>query len=176
MERDGISKCCTMKVRMNSPTTSTEAIPAIDSGKVSLGRSGLSFLSEFLFNKGKMYVLELKSVHQVEHPAPARFIKKMHDHVEEKAYSFSGLFAFVLVAGGIERPVDEQRTAHDVFPGYKSPVAAVQANVTVVAHAEEAVRRHQQFAIAQVGPHLHRPFGVCAVVLAVGKILAEFIP
>src|SRR6185312_10128019 len=50
MERDGISKCWTIKVRIKSPTTSTDAMPAIDSGNVSFGRSGFS---RFLLNNGK---------------------------------------------------------------------------------------------------------------------------
>jgi hypothetical protein len=54
MERDGISKCWTMKVRMKSPTTNTDAIPAIDSGNVSFGRSGFS---RFFLNRGKDEIL-----------------------------------------------------------------------------------------------------------------------
>src|SRR5947209_16740040 len=50
MERDGISKACTTKVIMKSPETSTEAIPEIDSGKVSLGL-GSFFFSLFFLNK-----------------------------------------------------------------------------------------------------------------------------
>src|SRR5437588_8207337 len=51
MERDGISKACTTKVMMKSPDTSTEAIPEIDSGNVSLGLASFFFSLCFL-NKG----------------------------------------------------------------------------------------------------------------------------
>src|SRR5215475_1766973 len=58
MEREGISKCCTIKVKINSPTTSTEAMPAIDSGSVSLGRGGFSFFVRIFSNIAKYFFPE----------------------------------------------------------------------------------------------------------------------
>ena len=56
MDSDGISKACTMNVRMNNPDTSTEAIPAIDSGRLSFFFSG--FFSLLLSNK-RGFLLEM---------------------------------------------------------------------------------------------------------------------
>ena len=67
----------------------------------------------------------------------------------------------ILVLRGLERPVIEQRPAHDVRPGHKAPVARVEAVVPVVAHHEVLARRNHQVPILDVIGKVHGPgFGV----------------
>src|SRR5258708_40067116 len=51
---------------------------------------------------------------------------------------------------GWKREIDHQGPAHDVGPGDKSPIAAVQAVVTIVAHHKIMVRWHHQLAAIHV--------------------------
>src|SRR5664279_471028 len=74
--------------------------------------------------------------HYVESAAPARLVKKVQDHVADEADSVSGALLVDLVAGGDEGPVDEERSADDVFAGDETPVAAVEADGAVVAHGK----------------------------------------
>src|SRR5579859_2985439 len=52
--------------------------------------------------------------------------------------------------GASNREIDHQGPAHNVGPGYKPPVTAVQTIVTIVAHHKIVVRRHHQLAAIYV--------------------------
>ena len=82
------------KRKNKKPDYETDAIPAIDSGNVSFGRSGFF---RFLLNNGKDVIPELGSAHQVEHAAPACFSKKMSQHVNQEADTVRHGGALVLI-------------------------------------------------------------------------------
>ena len=48
IELEGISKACSVKVMMNRPVTSTMAMEAMNSGVVSFGFAGFSWLARVL--------------------------------------------------------------------------------------------------------------------------------
>src|ERR1700744_6280738 len=63
----------------------------------------------------------LISLHQVEGTAPAGLVKEVNDHMRHEADAIADRSALVLGLRGNERPVDEQRPAHDVGAGHKAP-------------------------------------------------------
>jgi len=69
----------------------------------------------------------------------------------------------VIIAVGVDGPVDEEGAAHDGFAVDKAPVAAVGAVVAIIAHGEIFSWRHDQFVALYVfadfvGPlHLNGP-------------------
>ena len=80
----------------------------------------------------------------MEGSAPAGFIEEVDDDVYDEAYAVADRGLVDLVFGGDERPVDEERTAYDVFSWHETPVAAVEANRTVVAHGEVVAGRNNE--------------------------------
>src|SRR5579884_3451947 len=81
-------------------------------------------------------------VHHVEHPGPARLVEEMDDNAEEEPDTIGQRGTQVFSARGFERPIDEHRRADNIFTGHEAPEAAVETDVAIVAHGEDAVRRH----------------------------------
>src|SRR5438270_5880629 len=73
-----------------------------------------------------------------------------------------------------DREIDHQGPAYDVGPRYKSPIAAVQAIVAIVAHYKIMVWRHDEFAAVHVIRQLITPMAVDVPRIAalVGKVVA----
>src|ERR1035438_8188209 len=71
----------------------------------------------------------------------------LEQDIERPLNAISEALPFVLIARGDERPVDEHGTSDDVLARHEAPVAGVEADVAIVAHGEEAARRHDQVAI-----------------------------
>ena len=67
----------------------------------------------------------------------------------------SGLF--LLVFRSLERPVVEQRPAHDVFARNESPETRIQAGVAMVAHHEVLARRHHEVPVFDVTGQFDHP-------------------
>ena len=62
----------------------------------------------------------------------------------------------VVLGGGLDRPVDHHRAAHDGAAIDKAPVAAVPAAVAIVAHDEVMIGRDDKLAVAG------REFMICS--------------
>src|SRR5580765_872206 len=71
------------------------------------------------------------------------------------------------------REIYHQGPAHDVGPGYKPPIAAVQAIVTIVAHHKIMVRWHHQLAAIHVIREFISPvaINVPGIATLVGKVV-----
>ena len=85
----------------------------------------------------------------------------MHQVLETLRDAGAGVF----IAWLLERPIDEHGTTDDVFVRHKSPIAAVEADVAIVAHGKNAVRRNHQLAILEVRGKRVAPGRVQAVVI-----------
>src|SRR5664279_3846919 len=115
------------------------------------------------------------STHHVEHAGPARLIKEVEQDIERPLNAISEALPFVLIARGDERPVDEHGTSDDVLARHEAPVAGVEADVAIVAHGEDAARRHYQIAVLHVRGHGEPPFRRYVFVIAdghAGEIIA----
>src|ERR1022692_4902787 len=111
----------------------------------------------------------------VEHAGPASLIKEVEQDVEHPLNAISETLPFVLIARGDERPVDEHGPSDDVLARHETPIAGIEADVAVVAHGEEAARRHYQVAVLQVRGHGEAPLRGYVFVIAdrhAGKIIA----
>src|SRR3954466_2450397 len=93
----------------------------------------------------------------VERTAPARFGEEVGDHVHDEADPVADGAFLVLVARSLERPVDEHWTPDDVRSRDESPVAAVFAHVTIIAHPKIAVGRHDDIPALDVRTHGEDP-------------------
>src|ERR1019366_8384056 len=91
-----------------------------------------------------------------------------HDSKQE-AHALRDAGAGIFVARLLERPVDEHGPSNDVLVGNKAPVAAVEADVAIVAHGEDAVGRNHKFAILDVGGQGIAPFRRGAVIVGGGN-------
>src|SRR5262249_51180390 len=84
MEEEGISNCWMMKVRINKAPTNTAAIPAMNSGQVSLGRS-TSFLLVIPISAFIATFVPCALLHTFERPAPPGLVEEMDDLVEQES-------------------------------------------------------------------------------------------
>src|SRR5262249_4692749 len=71
-------------------------------------------------------------------------------------------------------PINEQRTSDHIPARDKPPKPAVQADVTVVAHAKQAIGRDYQLAVFEMLAHLDGPVGRGVQRRAAGKIFTIF--
>src|ERR1700751_5483158 len=81
------------------------------------------------------------SMHHVEHPGPAGLVEEMKDDVEQPRDAVADALALIFIARSDEGPVNEHGPADDVFVRHKTPIAAVETHVAVIAHGEDALRR-----------------------------------
>src|SRR5208337_163096 len=84
-------------------------------------------------------------VNGVQHAAPTGARGEMRQGVENGGDALAERGIGVVVAGGVDRPVDEKGAAHDGLAINKAPVAAVGAVVAVIAHGEIFARGNYQF-------------------------------
>src|SRR5271155_377127 len=83
-------------------------------------------------------------MHRLGGPPPARFIEKVHDHVNQEPDSLAEFSFQILVRRGFKRPINEHGPPNHIFLRNKSPIPAVETYVAVVPHAEITVRRNHQ--------------------------------
>src|SRR5467141_3298461 len=81
----------------------------------------------------------------VEHAVPAGACGKMGDGIENGEDTLAKGGFGVIIAVGVDGPVNEEGAAHDGFAVDKAPVAAVGAVVAIIAHGEIFSWRHDQF-------------------------------
>src|SRR5262249_3532335 len=122
--------------RINSPPTNTDANPEIVSGRVSFSFCFFSFLVSVavLANVFSSFFV-FKLLHPMKHPAPARFVKEMNDHVQPARAALTPRRPLKVVRSRLERPINEHRAANDVFLWDEAPIAAVKAPRPIIAHA-----------------------------------------
>src|ERR1019366_10459388 len=77
---------------------------------------------------------------------------------EEELHSLREAGACVFIARLLERPVDEHGPTNNIFIRDEAPITAVEADIAVVAHGENAVWRNYKFAILNVGRQGVAPF------------------
>src|SRR5579871_5765534 len=78
-------------------------------------------------------------MHQVEEAVPSRETKKMYGNVYKRSHAVANRFRFAVFFMHIERPEYNQRPPNNVFFGHKSPIAAVQTIIAIVAHGKVMV-------------------------------------
>src|SRR5713101_1269436 len=92
-------------------------------------------------------------MHRVQHAAPAGPGRQMDERIEDPRHSGPETRIAVIRAGRIQGPVNQEGPAHDGVVVHKTPVAAVAAPVTVVAHGKVLAWRHNDFVSNDVLPH-----------------------
>src|SRR6267143_7173323 len=80
-----------------------------------------------------------------EHAVPAGACGKVGDGIENGEDTLAEGGFGVIIAIGIDGPVNEEGAAHDGFAVDKAPVAAVGAVVAIIAHGKIFSWRHNQF-------------------------------
>src|ERR1022692_2799360 len=147
IELEGISKACTMNVIMNRPVTSTAARDARNSTVVSRGFSTcvFSFLAtRFCPVSGRCPPL----VDYSKCAVPACQLEQMADCVGEMIKSITrGGRSWHFVLDTAHRPIDQQGTPNDVFPGNEAPVAAIEALIAIITEHEIMPFGNYQFAV-----------------------------
>src|SRR5258706_726228 len=138
MELDGISKACRLKVMMIRPITRTTDMEEMNSMTVSFCFAVL-FLSSFLANDASRPGLPVhrrrRLAHHAQHPVPAGM--KVGHRIRETGQCITARRNDADAGSSVRaRPVDEQRTSHDVGARHESPVARVLTVVAVVPQPE----------------------------------------
>src|SRR5206468_8776594 len=87
------------------------------------------------------------SLHQPQCSIPSRDLRNMSHRIEEPVKFITGSCVPNLRLRCPHRPVNHQRTPHNILLRYKSPVAAVIAIVAIVAHHEVVALGHNQLAV-----------------------------
>src|SRR5437899_1750899 len=153
---------------MNNPETNTAAIPAMDSGRLSF--FFCVFLSLVLANKRSSLIrVFIRSTNQTKHAVPPGQLQQVGQRLSRMDEFITGAVRF----RAFDREIDHQGPAYDVGPRYKSPIAAVQTVVTVVAHHEVMVRGNYQFTAGYIPCQFVTPVAVnlARVALLVGKVV-----
>src|SRR5579859_646621 len=118
------------------------------------------------------------SVHQVKQAVPARQAEEMQSGVNKRGDAVPNRLGLVTgLLGNVKRPEDKQGPADDVLFGNKTPVAAVEAVIAVVAHGEVMVWRNDHIAILDAGLQDRYPLRSNAAVSAkiFGKVVSIWI-
>src|SRR5437588_12929131 len=74
------------------------------------------------------------SLHDPECAPPTRLIEKVNHHVGDESDPIEKVCLLVLVRGRLERPVNEHGPPNQILARNESPVAAIVADVAVIAH------------------------------------------
>src|SRR5205814_8063240 len=114
---------------MKSPVTITPARDARNSTVVSFGFSSFCFSFSFFAN---ILSPVPNSLHQPQCPVPTRNLHNMFHRIQEPVKFITGSRRADLRVSGPQRPINHQRTSHDVLLPDKAPVAAVIPIVTSV--------------------------------------------
>src|SRR5258705_4695813 len=86
----------------------------------------------------------------VEHAVPAGACGKVGDGIENGEDTLAEGGFGVIIAIGVDGPVNEEGAAHDGFAVDKPPVAAVGAVVAIIAHSEIFSGRDDEFVTVDV--------------------------
>src|SRR5271167_2035222 len=73
-------------------------------------------------------------MHRVQHAAPSRARRQMHQRVKDPHNSLSKRTISIIRTVRIHRPIDQEGPPHDGIAIHEAPVAAVQAVIPVIAH------------------------------------------
>src|SRR5215469_5158710 len=96
---------------------------------------------------------EKSSLDHSEGATPTRLVKEMKNHVRQETDALAEISTAILIGRRVERPIDKHRASDYVLLGNKSPVAAIEADVAVVAHSEITVFRNDNIATLDMGAH-----------------------
>src|SRR5271169_5346103 len=99
------------------------------------------------------------SSYKLEGALPPCLIEKVQDNFAQKQNTITPGGLQILIIRGLKRPVDKHGTPNDVFPGYESPVAAVQAHAAMVSHAKVVIRWYYDVVALYGRRHIDRPVG-----------------
>src|SRR6202043_2965506 len=89
-------------------------------------------------------------VHGVQHPAPTRSRRKMQERVKDSAQPLPKGTWVVVGGARFDRPIDQERPAHDGVAIDESPVAAVGTLVAIVTHGKVFSRRNDNLVALDV--------------------------
>ena len=108
---------------------------------------------------------------------PAGAAGKMHQGFADAAQGAGEAAVGIILRGGLDRPINQDGTAHDGVAVHESPVAAIQTAVTIIAEHEIMIRGNDEFAILDV---IENPIGPFAarrdfdeVAIGRGKIITK---
>jgi hypothetical protein len=96
---------------------------------------------------------------EMEGALPACLVEDVDENVAHEAEAIADALLVDLVGGGLERPVDEEGSAYDVFARDEAPVAAIEAFGAVVAHGEDLAGRDDEIAVLNVAGEFVSPAG-----------------
>ena len=95
----------------------------------------------------------------MERTLPSCFVEDVDENVAHEAETIAYALLVDLVGGGLERPVDEEGSAYDVFARDEAPVAAIEAFGAVVAHGEDFAGGDDEVAVLDVAGEFVGPAG-----------------
>ena len=92
-----------------------------------------------------------------KHAVPAGATGQVHERLGDSTQG-SGYAAIRIILGcGLDRPINQNRAAHDGVPIDESPIAAVQAAIAVIAQYKIMVARNDKFAVFYMVKNLVGP-------------------
>src|SRR5438445_10231368 len=97
-------------------------------------------------------------MNSMEHPAPACARGQVRQGVKHSAQALSKSRLPVISRSRVHRPINQKRTAHDGIAVNKTPVAAVKAVVTVVAHCKISSGWNDKFVALNIPSNVASPF------------------
>src|ERR1700730_5847368 len=121
--------------------------------------------------------LQVESVDLAQHSMPPRPAGKRDQGLFDPADGAEEATIAVISGRGFDRPIDHRRPAHDCVPHTKTPVAAIPAVISIIAHREILVRGNDELTVLNVGHDVDRPFrtqpGVKVIAIGWREIIAE---
>src|SRR6185312_4932703 len=96
-------------------------------------------------------------MHQMEEAIPPGKSKKVDGDVDERSHTIAYRLWLTIFFKHIEGPEHNQRTPNNIFFGYKTPIPAVQAVISIVTHGKVVVRWNYHFAIMSIFLQSGRP-------------------
>src|SRR5664279_1195554 len=101
----------------------------------------------------------MRLVHAVERAAPARVGEEVDCDVGNPGHLTSQALLVLLIFGSLERPVVEERAADDVLARDEAPEARIEAGVSMIAHHEVLIGRHDEVAVLNMVGEIDYPRG-----------------
>src|SRR5437868_5380508 len=97
-------------------------------------------------------------MNSMQHPAPACAGGQVRQSVKHSTQALSESRLPVISRSRVHRPINQKRAAHDGIAVNKTPVAAVKAVVTVVAHCKISSGRNDKFVALNIPSNVSSPF------------------
>src|ERR1700683_2452005 len=94
----------------------------------------------------------------VHHPMPARSAGEMQKILSHRAQAAKESAIGVILGGGINGPVNHNRTTHNSATVHKAPIAAVPTTIAIIAHHKIIIRGNNELAALDVTQNVFRPF------------------